>query len=395
MNYLSKSTDRIPKRTNIFQDSAILSLNDFERIKKNAQFIAIESSVNKDKISSEQESTHQFKPDELKQRIKEYDRNKNASNLQTIDLSKYAALSNKAKQSMEKKEDCVKAMDKIIFYAKIATIRDRQVEERKRLEEIYKKKENRLEVMMELERLKEMAFQEEREKDLKRQQKAGSKIIIEQIKEAEIERLKKNEQLEKEKTLMMRQIQIMEEEDKRNAEYVKQRNERLYKESMAANNRAILEKEKRKIDEKELNLKIQKFTMLKDQRDDAMLKEKKRVQEEKEREVQKLREKQEKMLDKQADLDVVRAKRAYEANEQKARMKMEQERVIKENKIKELKIINEKQVKDQEMKHEEEARQEQLLFEKIIEKQNREIDEENRLKEELLKKRYENNNEIR
>ena len=42
------------------------------------------------------------------------------------------------------------------LYAKIATIRDRQLEERKKLEDIYKRKENRLDEMMELERLKEI-----------------------------------------------------------------------------------------------------------------------------------------------------------------------------------------------------------------------------------------------
>lgn len=44
-----------------------------------------------------------------------------------------------------------------------------------------------------------------------------------------------------------------------------------------------------------------------------------RIQEQKEREVQKLREKQERFQDKQAELDAIRAKRAYEHAERNAR----------------------------------------------------------------------------
>ena len=74
------------------------------------------------------------------------------------------------------------------LYAKIATIRDRQLDERKKLEDIYKRKENRLDEMMELERLKEIQFLEKKQEELKRQQKEGALVIIDQIKENEQER---------------------------------------------------------------------------------------------------------------------------------------------------------------------------------------------------------------
>lgn len=350
--------------------------------------------LNNEKITQEQEAAHQIKTEDLKQKIKGYDRTKDISQYQSIDLGKYALLSEQAKQEL-KKEDCVKEMDKIILYAKTATIRDRQMEERKKVEDIYRNKEGRLDVMMELERLKEMSFKEEKEKELKRQQKAGSRIIIDQIKEAEIERLKKKDQLEKEKLMMVRQIQLLAEEEKRNAEYKRQRNAELFKESMAANQMAYFVKEKRKIDEKTLDLKIKQFQQLKDAREEALLMERKRIQAEKELEVQRLREKQEKALDKQAELDAVKAKRAYQANEKKERLRLAQEGLAKEAKIRELIESNEKQKRDQAVKLAEEARQEHLLFEKIIEKQNREIDEEIRLKEQALKKRLENCHEVR
>ena len=109
-----------------------------------------------------------------------------------------ASKSGETKNS-DHENDLIKEMDKLMLYAKTATIRDRQLEERKIMEDMYRNKEKRLDTMMELERLKEMQFQEEKEKEIKRQQKEGSLIIIEQIKENELERLRKKEIKERER----------------------------------------------------------------------------------------------------------------------------------------------------------------------------------------------------
>ena len=101
------------------------------------------------------------------------------------------------------------------LYAKIATIRDRQLEERKKLEEIYKNKENRLDKMMECERLKEILFLEKKQEELKKQQKEGALVIIDQIKENEHERLKRNEQKEKERIQMLKALELLKEEEKK------------------------------------------------------------------------------------------------------------------------------------------------------------------------------------
>ena len=65
-------------------------------------------------------------------------------------------------------------------------------------------------------------------------------------------------------------------------------------------------------------------------------KEKKRIQLQKEKETQKLREKEEKFADKQALLDELRAKRAYEEAERKASEKELEEIQKLENQKKEL-----------------------------------------------------------
>ena len=48
-----------------------------------------------------------------------------------------------AKKNIDKNEDCVKQMNKLSLYAKVATIRDRQLKEHEMMEDLYKKKEKK------------------------------------------------------------------------------------------------------------------------------------------------------------------------------------------------------------------------------------------------------------
>lgn len=84
-------------------------------------------------------------------------------------------------------------MNNLVLNAKIASIRDKQLLEHKRMNEIFNQKEKKLDLMMELERLKELKFQEERERKKKIQNREGSLIIIDQIREREEERIRKKQ----------------------------------------------------------------------------------------------------------------------------------------------------------------------------------------------------------
>ena len=64
---------------------------------------------------------------------------------------------------MDEREDEVKAMNAMMLYSRVATIRDMQLEENKILEQEYLDGQKRLEVMMEIERLKDLREQRSRE----------------------------------------------------------------------------------------------------------------------------------------------------------------------------------------------------------------------------------------
>ena len=70
-----------------------------------------------------------------------------------------------AKKAKENSLDATKEMETLLKYSKVVSIRDLQKEEHKRMERNFKEKEAKLDLMMELERLKELKFQEDKEKE--------------------------------------------------------------------------------------------------------------------------------------------------------------------------------------------------------------------------------------
>ena len=103
-------------------------------------------------------------------------------------------------------------MDKMCLYARISTIRDKQLKERKELEKIYKKKEEKIDLMVEIERLKELKYNQEKDKVLQEMKKEGKKVILEQIEENKKARLKQKEIENKERLELLKRI---EEENKK------------------------------------------------------------------------------------------------------------------------------------------------------------------------------------
>ena len=82
---------------------------------------------------------------------------------------------------MDNDMDDVKQMNQMVLYSKVVTIRDKQLEENKRLEAEWIEEQKKLDLMMEIERLK--VLQEEEEREVRKQQarKQGAQVIIDQI----------------------------------------------------------------------------------------------------------------------------------------------------------------------------------------------------------------------
>lgn len=148
----------------------------------------------------------------------------------------------KAQMQLDEEHDDVKQMNQMVMYSKIVTVRDKQKEESKMLEEEWIREQKRLDIMMEIERLKSLQEQEERENRRADARKMGAQVIVEQIKEREQERIKQREILEKEKQQMLKNIEVMKQKDVEAAEAKKLRTKQMIAEVEAANKVALSKK---------------------------------------------------------------------------------------------------------------------------------------------------------
>ena len=393
------STNKNKKRPHLPTiDTAFLSFYDYERIKKNAFIPSREESLNNERIQKEQKDTQLAKARALKEKIIKYDKNKPKyflSDIERENIINNKQILAKAQKYFDDNEDVVKEMEKLAFYAKVATIRDRQKQEHKIMEQNYRRKEEKLDTMMELQRLKELKKLQDKEQLMQKQRREGCLVIIEQMKKKELEKIKHQEQLEKEKKEILQNIKKLQDEDLKETEKKRILKEKMTQEIVESNKISVLNKQKKLAQEKEEDLKILKYNMEKAKKEEEELKEKKRIQEEKEKEIQKMREKQEKAQDKMAELDALRAKRAYEAGEREARLKEKNELINKKKIMDELIANNNRQKLQKQNQLAEQARQEQAEYERIIKKQLEDMEKEKKIEEEKKRMRYENNQDIR
>ena len=79
-------------------------------------------------------------------------------------------------------------MNQMVFYSKVVTVRDKQLQEQKELEKEYVEEQKKLDLMMEIERLKFLQEEEEREKRKVAAALQGKQVLIDQIMERHISR---------------------------------------------------------------------------------------------------------------------------------------------------------------------------------------------------------------
>lgn len=176
------------------------------------------------------------------------------------------------------------------LYAKVVTIRDKQLEENKALEEDYKEEQKRLDIMMEIERLKALKAEDERERLRVEAQRRGAAVIIDQIQEREKQRIREREQLEREQLQMVRTIEQQKIADVKLAELKKQRNAQMLQEVEISNKIALDRKSEKLRNERDEDLKIVRYNADRISKEEQRAAEERRIKEEKELEIQRLRE---------------------------------------------------------------------------------------------------------
>ena len=277
-----------------------------------------------------------------------------------------AAMLSAADRQIAEELDDVKKMNQMMLYSKVVTIRDAQLNEKKTIQKERLEEERRLDTIMEVERLKALKMYEERESRRKEDQKNGAQVIINQMRERERERVRQLELQDQEREAMLRQNHQMKEDEIKQVVQKKESGKKLLEQVAASNAEQIELKKKEKDKEIEEEQRIAMYLREKEMRDQKRMQEEEAVKAERERETARLRAMQEKMKDKQAELDALRAKRAAEEAERQWRKQQQLAAEREATILKSLDHAREAQKLEKERRLIEQAQQEKEEFDRIL-----------------------------
>jgi hypothetical protein len=271
-----------------------------------------------------------------------------------------------ARKKLDEDIDEVKYMNQVMLYAKCVTVRDAQILEKQSIKAESAEDERRMDMAMELERLKALRMYEERELKRIEDRKKGAAVIRAQIEEREQERLRRIELKQQEQEAMIHHIDRMKADDRLESVKKKDGAKRLMEDVALANAEQIRLKNRQREMEQEEERQIADYIKDKERRDQEVLDEQRRIKADKEMEIARLRSKQEKAQDKQAELDALRARRAQEAYDRDWRQK-EKDAASRAAAINaDLNRARETQMREREYLLSDQARQEKEEFERII-----------------------------
>ena len=269
----------------------------------------------------------------LIKRIKSYDELK-SKKIKDISLEdeQNNKIREKANKIFEENLDEVKEMNKLVLYAKVANIRDKQIETQKKIKALEKKRNEKLDILSEIGRLKDLRKREIEEEKRAYKIKEGGEIIKEQIKYNE-----KKKELEKEiikkdyEDNLLLQKNIEEENDKKILKK-KKIGEKLIKDILEANKNFIENKKLKELKEIEEDKKLLEYNKKKAQEEELKIIKLKNEQKKKELETIKMRENQKKAIDYKIILDKLLLRKSYESSE-RAERKKEKENMLKKKKM--------------------------------------------------------------
>lgn len=269
----------------------------------------------------------------LIKRIKSYDelKSKKIKDI-SIEDEQNNKIRERAHKIFEENLDEVKEMNKLVLYAKVANIRDKQIETQKKIKALEKKRNEKLNILSEIERLKDLRKREIEEEKRALKKKEGGEIIKEQIKYNEKKKELEKEMIKKEyEDNLLLQKRIEEENDIKIMK-TKKMGEKLIKDILEANKNFIENKKLKKLKEIEEDKKLLEYNKKKAQEEELKIIKLKNEQKKKELEMIKLRENQKKAIDYKNILDKLLLRRSYESSE-RAERKKEKENMLKKKKM--------------------------------------------------------------
>ena len=174
--------DLISGKGEAAREAAILSKDDIERMKRSTKIQSVQEKKDQMKIEQEMKQTSLAASNARKAKMQEMDKNRASklppSEIEVRQQEQAQGLLSKAQTQLDEELDDVKHMNQMVLYSKVVTIRDKQLEENKRLEADWVNEQKRLDLMMEIERLKGLQAAEIKEQARVEAQRRGAAVII-------------------------------------------------------------------------------------------------------------------------------------------------------------------------------------------------------------------------
>ena len=258
------------------------------------------------------------------------------SDFEIAEAAKKQALREGASKQMDKNSDVVKLLDSMSQRAIAFTIRDKQLEDKKRQEQVEKDFDERMNMLIEIDRLKDIQRREEEEKAKRSKRVSDRSVINEQIAQRERERMLQLEAREQENQAMRQMMERYKDEDERNAARRQVEMEQSRAAVIRANEDAIRRKKEAREAEKREMEEILIYQAQKDAELARREEEEAAVAKLKKERQAKLLAQQEKAQNNAGKLDELRARRAAEQKERETRAKEKAEARKRKQDMKEL-----------------------------------------------------------
>lgn len=268
------------------------------------------------------------------------------SDVEIAEIARKQAIREMAEKQIDYNNDVVKLLNSMAQRAAAFTIRDQQLEEKHRIESLQKEIDQRKNVEIELDRLKDIQRREEEERYKKVKRVEDRKVIDEQIEARQRARLLSLEAREQENQSMRNLMKRYEDEDRLNAERRQVEIEKSRVEVIRANEDAIRRKKEAKLREKKEMEDILIYQAMKDAELAKREEEEAAVERAKKERQAKLLAQQERAQNNAGKLDELRARRAAEEKERLARQQEKEEAHKRKQEMKELLEARAKQALD-------------------------------------------------
>lgn len=331
-------------------NSIVISQYEIDRLKKSAVILTeaqiLEQNAHREAIKAEKEKKARDRKTKMIALEEVAKKNSQKTESQVIKEARDQAIKDMAEEKQIHGSDVVKLLSTLGTRAAAFTIRDVQKQDKVRREQVESEHERRLDMMMEVDRIKDLQRREDEENVKRSKRYEDRKVITEQIEERRRTKLIAAEAREQENNAMRKMVEKYAEDDRATAAKRQKEIERSRLEVVAANDNAIERKRgaaQREIDEMNdiLRYQAQQDAKL------ALREEEEARREHAKKEAQaKLLASQEKSQNKQAEIDELRARRAVEARERKVREQERESARKKKAGLVELNHAREKQAQD-------------------------------------------------